>query len=99
MASSVGESKCRITAVEKMEGGFSKALRMIKEDGTEVVAKIPCPNAGPVSLTTASEVAVMKYGSYHYFSSVVHPRVNMDSLQYSEEPYIDSRPRGIRVEL
>jgi hypothetical protein len=48
-----------------MEGGFSKALRMTKEDGTEVIAKIPCPNAGPASYTTASEVAVMKYGKCH----------------------------------
>jgi hypothetical protein len=62
LASSVGESESRIISVDKMEGGFSKALRMTKEDGTEVIAKIPCPNAGPVSSTTASEVAVMKYG-------------------------------------
>jgi hypothetical protein len=48
-----------------MEGGFSKALRMVKEDGTEVIAKIPCLNAGPASVTTASEVAVMKYGKYY----------------------------------
>ncbi|RDL37365.1 uncharacterized protein BP5553_04798 [Venustampulla echinocandica] len=44
-----------------MEGGFSKALRMSKEDGTEVIAKIPFPIAGPASSTTACEVAVMKY--------------------------------------
>lgn len=35
---------------------------MTKEDGTELIVKIPCPNAGPASSTTASEVAVMKYG-------------------------------------
>lgn len=67
LASSVGESKCRISSVKKIEGGFSKALRMAKEDGTEVIAKIPCPNAGPASSTTASEVAVMKYGRCHSF--------------------------------
>ncbi|PYH99089.1 hypothetical protein BO71DRAFT_415805 [Aspergillus ellipticus CBS 707.79] len=30
-------------------------------DGNEVIAKIPCPNAGPPSLTTASEVATLKF--------------------------------------
>ncbi|BCS09290.1 phosphotransferase enzyme family protein [Aspergillus luchuensis IFO 4308] len=46
-----------------MEGGFSKALLMEKENGCEVVAKIPfpCRIAGPVGLTTASEVGVLKY--------------------------------------
>ncbi|KAE8357814.1 kinase-like domain-containing protein [Aspergillus caelatus] len=31
------------------------------DDGNEVIAKIPCPNAGPPSLTTASEVATLKF--------------------------------------
>jgi hypothetical protein len=44
-----------------MEGGFSKALIMRKEDGSEVVAKIPFPIAGPPKYTTASEVAVLKF--------------------------------------
>ncbi|KAK2763292.1 hypothetical protein FQN54_009928 [Arachnomyces sp. PD_36] len=30
------------------------------DDGNEVIAKIPCPNAGPASLTTASEVATLR---------------------------------------
>lgn len=50
-----------------MEGGFSKALHMTKEDGTEVIAKIPSPNAGPARYTTASEVAIMKYGAHSLF--------------------------------
>lgn len=45
-----------------MEGGFSKALLLQKEDGSELIAKIPCPNAGPSSYVTASEAAVMEYG-------------------------------------
>jgi hypothetical protein len=61
IAASAGESKCPINAIEKMEGGFSKALRMTKEDGIELIAKIPCLNAGQALYTTASEVAVMKY--------------------------------------
>ncbi|KAK4965249.1 hypothetical protein LTR66_012158 [Elasticomyces elasticus] len=61
IAASVGSSKSPIRAIEKLEGGFSKALLMRREDGTELVAKIPCPNAGPALYTTASEVAVMQY--------------------------------------
>ncbi|KAL9100876.1 MAG: hypothetical protein Q9163_003803 [Psora crenata] len=45
-----------------MEGGFSKALLMTTEDGMEVVAKIPCPNAGRAKYSTASEAAVLQYG-------------------------------------
>jgi len=44
-----------------MEGGFSKALLMRKKDGSEVIAKIPFPIAGPPKYTTASEVAVLRY--------------------------------------
>ncbi|KAH6859108.1 hypothetical protein BKA58DRAFT_414728 [Alternaria rosae] len=44
-----------------MEGGFSKGLLLRKEDGSEIVAKIPFPIAGPPKYTTASEVAVLKY--------------------------------------
>ncbi|KAJ9293225.1 hypothetical protein DTO271G3_7948 [Paecilomyces variotii] len=31
------------------------------DDGNEVIAKIPCPNAGPPFYTTASEVATLKF--------------------------------------
>ncbi|KAI9659460.1 MAG: hypothetical protein M1821_001718 [Bathelium mastoideum] len=61
IAASIGPSASPVREVEKLEGGFSKALRIQKEDGTELVAKIPCPNAGPARYTTASEVAVQEY--------------------------------------
>ncbi|RYO15711.1 hypothetical protein AA0111_g11632 [Alternaria arborescens] len=44
-----------------MEGGFSKALLLRREDGTEIVAKMPFAIAGPPKYTTASEVAVLQY--------------------------------------
>lgn len=65
VAASVGSSKLPIRAIEKMEGGFSKALLMSKEDGTEVVAKLPFSIAGPPKYLTASEVAVLKYGAFY----------------------------------
>jgi len=44
-----------------MEGSFSRALLLRKEDGSEIIAKIPFPIAGPRKYTTASEVAVLRY--------------------------------------
>jgi hypothetical protein len=61
IAASVGCSKSPIRAIEKIEGGFSKALLMSKEDGTEVVAKLPFSFAGPPKYLTASEAAVLQY--------------------------------------
>jgi hypothetical protein len=60
VAASAGISKSPIRMIEKMEGGFSKALLMSKEDGTEVVAKLPFSIAGPPKYLTASEAAVLQ---------------------------------------
>jgi hypothetical protein len=59
-----GSEASSIQAVEKMEGGFCKALLMRKKSGTELIAKIPCRNAGPSVYTTESEVAVLRFGTY-----------------------------------
>lgn len=64
MAAAAGGESSPITTIEKMEGGFSKALLMRKQNGKEVIAKIPCRIAGPACLTTASEVGVMEYGMF-----------------------------------
>jgi hypothetical protein len=55
-------TKC--VRVVKLEGNFNKALLLTMDDGNEAIAKIPCPNAGPPSLTTASEVATLKFCMY-----------------------------------
>ncbi|KAI4644810.1 uncharacterized protein J4E78_009629 [Alternaria triticimaculans] len=57
-----------------MEGGFSRALLLRKEDGSEIVAKIPFPIAGPPKYTTASEVAVLKY--LNKYTQVLVPKVS-----------------------
>ncbi|CEL03731.1 Putative Phosphotransferase family protein [Aspergillus calidoustus] len=65
------DNLCRIAAAQlsnatkcvrvvKQEGNFNKALLLTMDDGNEVIAKLPCPNAGPPTLTTASEVATLK---------------------------------------
>ncbi|CAK3795388.1 Hypothetical predicted protein [Lecanosticta acicola] len=69
-----------VTEVEKIEGGFSKALLLKKLDGTEVVAKLPFKIAGPAHYTTASEVAVLQYISQH--TKVPVPKV----LAWSSDP-------------
>ncbi|KAJ5584255.1 Aminoglycoside phosphotransferase [Penicillium hispanicum] len=61
IAAGAGGTPSHVTAIEKMEGGFSKALLMQKANGTGVIAKIPCRIAGPPSLTTTTEVAVLEY--------------------------------------
>lgn len=58
-----------------MEGGFSKALLLERADGQEYIAKLPCPNAGPSHLTTASEIAVLQLGMSCWFSSAASAHV------------------------
>ena len=49
------------TLVAKMvEGNFNKAFMATMNDGTQVVVKIPNPNAGRKHYTTSSEVATMQ---------------------------------------
>ncbi|PLB47775.1 hypothetical protein P170DRAFT_447674 [Aspergillus steynii IBT 23096] len=47
------ETKC--VHIAKFEGNFNKAFLLTMNDGNKVVAKIPCPNAGMLFLTTASD--------------------------------------------
>jgi len=67
IAVTAGGDTSQIIAIEKMEGGFSKAFLMWKADGTEVVARIPCSIAGPPSLTTAGEVGGSRIWYLHFY--------------------------------
>ncbi|KAK2762140.1 hypothetical protein FQN54_001147 [Arachnomyces sp. PD_36] len=59
-ADAIGASHC--VSVEKYpDGMFNKAFLMRMDDGREVVAKVPNPNAGVRHFTTASEVATMDF--------------------------------------
>jgi hypothetical protein len=61
-ANAVGSTPC--VKVEKYPDGMSsKAFLMTMESGTQVVAKVPNPNAGSAHFTTASEVATMEFVS------------------------------------
>lgn len=50
--------------VEKYpDGMYNRVLLLSMDNGREVVAKIPNPNAGQPHFTTASEVATMRFVS------------------------------------
>ncbi|KAI5304718.1 hypothetical protein KEM56_006069, partial [Ascosphaera pollenicola] len=59
-AAATGSREC--VEINKFpEGNFNKAFLLKMDDGKEVVAKLPNPNAGIARLTTASEVASMDF--------------------------------------
>ncbi|OJJ45135.1 hypothetical protein ASPZODRAFT_54014, partial [Penicilliopsis zonata CBS 506.65] len=55
LVSSLPSISSPIEKIEKMEGGFNKALLMTAINGKEVIAKIPCPRVVPPKYSTASE--------------------------------------------
>jgi hypothetical protein len=59
-AEAVGANLC--VSVEKYpDGMYNKAMLLTMDNGTQVVAKVPNPNAGILHFTTASEVAIMDF--------------------------------------
>ncbi|EFE37825.1 hypothetical protein TRV_07482 [Trichophyton verrucosum HKI 0517] len=60
-AAAIFGPKTKCVRVVKIEGNSNKAFLLTMDDGNEVIAKIPCPNAGAPLLTTASEVATLKF--------------------------------------
>lgn len=61
MAASLFSKEARCVCIGKVEGNYNQAFLLTMDDGNEVIAKIPCPNAGPPLYTTASEVATLKF--------------------------------------
>ena len=61
IAAQVTRSKSCIQVQKLPEGNFSKVFLITMDDGKEVIAKLPNPNAGRAHFTTASEVATMDY--------------------------------------
>jgi hypothetical protein len=59
-ASSIGSESC-VKVVKISEGQFNKVFLLTMDDGREVIAKLPNPNAGRPYFTTASEVATMNF--------------------------------------
>ncbi|EFE36904.1 uncharacterized protein ARB_04431 [Trichophyton benhamiae CBS 112371] len=59
-ADAVGASYC-VSVKKYPDGMFNKAFVLTMDNGREVVAKVPNPNAGIPHFTTASEVATMDF--------------------------------------
>ena len=63
-AEAVGCTFSDCVHIEKFSDGmFNKAFLFTMQDGTQVVGKVPNPNAGRPHYTTASEVATMDFVS------------------------------------
>jgi hypothetical protein len=62
-AESIGAKSC-VSMIKLAEGGYNKVFKLVMDNGSVAIARIPCPNAGPAFKTTASEVATMDFVSY-----------------------------------
>ena len=78
-ASAVGSRSC--TQVLKFsEGQYNKVFQLTMDDGREVIAKLPNPNAGRPHFTTASEVATMDFVWPAFFSTAIPTRASVLTL-------------------
>ncbi|OJA19658.1 hypothetical protein AZE42_02813 [Rhizopogon vesiculosus] len=59
-ASAAGAKRC-VSMVKSNEGSFNRIFTLKFDNGSEVIAKIPCPLVTPQHICTASEVATMEY--------------------------------------
>lgn len=64
VVSSLPSVSSPISKIDKLEGGFNKALLITAENGKEIIAKIPCPSVVPAEYSTASEAASLEYGRF-----------------------------------
>lgn len=71
-AESIGAKFC-VSITKLDEGGYNKVFKLVMDNGSVAIARIPCPNAGPPFKTTASEVATMDFVSY--------PRILIEDLE------------------
>jgi len=61
-AESIGAKSC-VSITKLGEGGYNKVFKLVMDNGSVAIARIPCPNTGPLFKTTASEVATMDFVS------------------------------------
>lgn len=59
-ASATGATEC-VQIIKLPEGLFNRAFLLVMDNGSEVIARIPTPVAGPAHYVTASEVATMEF--------------------------------------
>ncbi|GFN11009.1 phosphotransferase enzyme family protein [Aspergillus tubingensis] len=101
-AESVGFSHDQCVDVERLlHGMFNKAFLFTMQDGTQIVGKVPNPNAGRPHYTTASEVATMDFVINKLSTPV--PKVLAWSSNASENPIgaeyiIMEKVRGVQLD-
>jgi hypothetical protein len=61
VAASATDAKECIKIVKLPEGLFNRVFLLVMDNGSEVIARIPTPAAGPAHFVTASEVATMEF--------------------------------------
>jgi hypothetical protein len=64
-AESLGARSC-VSITKLAEGGYNKVFRLVMDNGSIAIARLPNPNAGPAHKTTASEVATMDFVRFLY---------------------------------
>ena len=58
--SSTGAQSC-VSMIKLADCGFNKVFRLVMDDGSIVIVRVPNPNVGPPFKITASEVATMDF--------------------------------------
>ncbi|KAF2496248.1 hypothetical protein BU16DRAFT_526753 [Lophium mytilinum] len=100
-AEAIGAKSC--VSIEKYpDGMYNKAMLLTMDNGSQVVAKVPNPNAGIPHFTTASEVATMDFARNVLRTPV--PKVLTWSSKAEENPIgaeyiIMEKVPGIELEL
>lgn len=92
-AKAVGSESC--IGVEKYpDGMYKKAFLLTMDDGAQVVAKVPNPNAGRPHFTTASEVATVEF--VYLVHSFVSAELNLNrsgrSLELPSQKFMHGAP-------
>ncbi|QSZ29034.1 hypothetical protein DSL72_003544 [Monilinia vaccinii-corymbosi] len=82
-AEAVGEELC-VSIEMYPDGMYNKAMLLTMDNGTQIVAKVPNPNAGIPHFTTASEVATMDFARNVLGTPI--PRVFAWSSRAQENP-------------
>ncbi|KAI1951768.1 hypothetical protein LOZ12_005208 [Ophidiomyces ophidiicola] len=88
-----------VKVVKCVEGLHNKALILTMDNGCEVFAKLPNPNAGPAHYNTASEVATRQF--LRDVAKIPVPRVlawSSDPRNPAEAEYIiEEKAQGVRL--
>jgi hypothetical protein len=64
-AEAIGAGSC-VQIQKYPDGMYNKSMLLTMDNGTQVVAKVPNPNAGLPHFATASEVATMDFVGFRF---------------------------------